>query len=150
MNRKLTEESCVQGAAPSTSELQALPPFKSQDKPIKDVHKTGLGSSAAMTTSLVGALLIHLGAVAENADGSLPAESLAIIHNTAQLAHCAAQGKVGSGFDVSAAVWGSHLFRRFDKDVIQTILDRGEKVYEEGASNVEVRGSSFRSQCRRR
>lgn len=92
-----------------------------------------------MTTSLVGALLIHLGAVACNTDSSLPAESLALIHNTAQLAHCAAQGKVGSGFDVSAAVWGSHLFRRFDKEVIQAVLDRGEKVHKEGASNSEVR-----------
>lgn len=92
-----------------------------------------------MTTSLVGSLLIHLGAVPIAPDGSLPSESLALIHNTAQLAHCAAQGKVGSGFDVSAAVWGSHLFRRFDKDVIQGILDRGERVAVEGSPEAEVR-----------
>ncbi|UZJ54622.1 hypothetical protein CBS101457_003942 [Exobasidium rhododendri] len=121
-------------SAPSISLLKSRPPFYSQKRPIRDVHKTGLGSSAAMTTSLVGALLVHLAVVQADEDtGSLDDASLALIHNTAQLAHCAAQGKVGSGFDVSAAVWGSHLYRRFDKSVLQSLLDFGEKVQMEGA-----------------
>lgn len=91
-----------------------------------------------MTTSLVGSLLVHLGVVhADEASGTLGDEELALIHNTAQLAHCAAQGKVGSGFDVSAAVWGSQLYRRFDKEAIQSLLEAGEQVAIEGESQGE-------------
>lgn len=32
-----------------------------------------------------------------------------IVHNLAQLAHCNAQGKIGSGFDVAAAVYGTQV-----------------------------------------
>lgn len=123
-------------SAPSSSYLKDLPLFHSQGRPIRQVHKTGLGSSAAMTTSLVGALLTHLEVVLPDEEtGEMDDRSLALIHNTAQLAHCAAQGKVGSGFDVSAAVWGSHLYRRFDKSVLQSLLDVGEKVEKEGTQS---------------
>ena len=114
--------------APTSDYLRSLKPFTPLGIPIRDVHKTGLGSSAAMTTSLVGALLIHLGMVLQ----TLSDHHRALIHNTAQLAHCAAQGKVGSGFDVSAAVWGSQLYRRFDPKVLQPILDEGAQVLVEG------------------
>jgi phosphomevalonate kinase len=125
------------GKAPSTSQLKAMTPFRSQDRPIRDVHKTGLGSSAAMTTSLVGALLVHLEVVQpDEVTGKLDDASLALVHNTAQLAHCAAQGKVGSGFDVSAAVWGSHLYRRFDKSVLQSLLDALKKVEVVGSGSL--------------
>ncbi|MCO5565910.1 hypothetical protein L7F22_019585 [Adiantum nelumboides] len=122
------------GSAPSAETLKNISPFNSQNTAIRDVHKTGLGSSAAMTTSLVGALLVHLGVVhADPITGGIAGdEALALVHNTAQLAHCAAQGKVGSGFDVSAAVWGSQLYRRFDKEAIQGLLDAGEAVGVEG------------------
>ena len=122
---------------PSTEQLKVLPPFQSQERPIGQVHKTGLGSSAAMTTSLVATLLIHLGVVQPDEEtGTLDEPSLALIHNTAQLAHCAAQGKIGSGFDVSAAVWGSQLYRRFDQSVLQSLLDAGEKVGVVGSSSL--------------
>ncbi|CAK9208385.1 unnamed protein product [Sphagnum troendelagicum] len=35
-----------------------------------------------------------------------------------QAAHCAAQGKVGSGFDVSSAVFGSQRYVRFSPSVL--------------------------------
>lgn len=59
-----------------------------------------------MTTSLVAALMHHL----------VPSSELSkeLIHNLAQYAHSLAQGKVGSGFDVSSAVHGSHEYVRFD------------------------------------
>lgn len=41
------------------------------------------------------------------------------LHNLAQAAHCAAQGKVGSGFDVASAVYGSCLYRRFSPSLLQ-------------------------------
>jgi phosphomevalonate kinase len=43
------------------------------------------------------------------------------IHNLAQAAHCAAQGKVGSGFDVAAAVYGSSLYRRFTPAILEKV-----------------------------
>lgn len=68
------------------------------------VRKTGLGSSAALTVSLVGALLNWFKVVRIGCRKS--EEDRRLVHNLAQLAHCWAQGKVGSGFDVSAAVYG--------------------------------------------
>ncbi|QDS74372.1 hypothetical protein FKW77_005072 [Venturia effusa] len=84
---------------------------------LSDAHKTGLGSSAALVTALTAALLVHY----------LPATTFSIetdagrtmLHNLAQAAHCAAQGKVGSGFDVASAVYGSCLYRRFSPAVLQ-------------------------------
>ncbi|KAK9275466.1 hypothetical protein L1049_022733 [Liquidambar formosana] len=108
--------------------LAALPPFTSitfnaeesngvNCKP--EVAKTGLGSSAAMTTAVVAALLHYLGVVnlsslnkdqnQENQDSV----DLDMVHVIAQSAHCVAQGKVGSGFDVSSAVYGSQRYVRF-------------------------------------
>ena len=82
------------------------------------VAKTGMGSSAALTSSLVGALLYFFGAVhlpcvddgpleeeqtQAPANGSSPdgmdtcpglSESLGLTHNLAQACHCVAQGKV--------------------------------------------------------
>jgi phosphomevalonate kinase len=47
------------------------------------------------------------------------------LHNLAQAAHCAAQGKVGSGFDVAAAVYGSSRYRRFSPSVLTGLPEPG-------------------------
>ena len=83
--------------------------------------KTGLGSSAALITSLVTALLIQAGLIAPDELASASARRLA--HNVAQFVHCFAQGKVGSGFDVSAAAFGSQLYTRFSPAVLQPLMD---------------------------
>lgn len=46
-----------------------------------------------------------------------------LAHNLAQYVHCLAQGKVGSGFDVSAAVFGSHIYTRFNPEVIHDLMN---------------------------
>ena len=51
------------------------------------------------------------------------------IHNLAQAAHCAAQGKVGSGFDVAAAVYGSCLYRRFTPGILESIGQPTERGF---------------------
>jgi phosphomevalonate kinase len=111
----------------STKSLPSLPPFSETKTTLADVHKTGLGSSAALITSLCSALLLHLGAVSESAFGSTasPAENgpMALVHNVAQYCHCLAQGKVGSGFDVSSAVWGSQVYRKFGPDALDELMD---------------------------
>lgn len=114
--------------------LASLPPFSSitfntgdvQSRSKPEVAKTGLGSSAAMTTSVVASLLHYLGAVSipfpekfsENGNGKN--SGLDLVHAIAQSAHCIAQGKIGSGFDVSSAVYGSQKYVRFSPQVLSS------------------------------
>ncbi|KAK3936657.1 putative phosphomevalonate kinase [Diplogelasinospora grovesii] len=86
-------------------------------------HKTGLGSSAALVTSLTAALLTHY---LDPSVFDLSSEKgKEVLHNLAQAAHCAAQGKVGSGFDVAAAVYGSCLYRRFSPGILSNLPEPG-------------------------
>ncbi|OBT68642.1 hypothetical protein VE03_01682 [Pseudogymnoascus sp. 23342-1-I1] len=106
---------------PTTSPSPSLPPsslpttpFTTFPTPLSSAHKTGLGSSAALTTALTTSLLHFL----------LPLPpSPALTHNLSQSCHCAAQGKVGSGFDVAAAVYGTCLYRRFSPSLLGSISD---------------------------
>ncbi len=101
--------------------LTKIPPFAPTGGSLAQVHKTGLGSSAALITSLVSALLVHF-SVIPSADLSEDSEGRHLAHNLAQYVHCLAQGKVGSGFDVAAAVFGSHLYTRFDPSVLEDLM----------------------------
>ena len=81
----------------------------------------GLWLSAAMTTAVVAALLNYLGVVnLSSYSGAQHLENLDVMHIISQMAHCMAQGKVGSGFDVSSAVYGSHHYVRFSPKVISS------------------------------
>ncbi|RAL14452.1 phosphomevalonate kinase [Aspergillus homomorphus CBS 101889] len=108
------------------SGLQSPGRFVNFGVPLHEAHKTGLGSSAALVTALVSALVIHrtlqpddLGAARDK------------LHNLAQAAHCAAQGKVGSGFDVAAAIYGSCLYRRFSPSILESVGDAATAGFEE-------------------
>ncbi|KAG6900755.1 hypothetical protein C0993_002179 [Termitomyces sp. T159_Od127] len=46
-----------------------------------------------------------------------------LAHNLAQYVHCYAQGKVGSGFDVAGAVFGSHIYTRFSPAVLNGLMN---------------------------
>lgn len=85
-----------------------------------EVSKTGMGSSAALTTSLVGSLLHFFNVVDDQLASD---ESKRVIHNLSQLAHAIAQGKIGSGFDVAAAVYGTQLYRRFSPDGFASCME---------------------------
>ncbi|CAK9441008.1 uncharacterized protein LODBEIA_P48770 [Lodderomyces beijingensis] len=87
---------------------------------INDVPKTGLGSSAGLVTVVSAALMSHF------APGSESSSDL--LHNIAQVAHCLAQKKIGSGFDVAAAVYGSIIYRRFQPLVMNEILEALENA----------------------
>lgn len=63
--------------------------------------KSGLGSSAAVICSVLSVICKHLGL-----------ESKPLLHLACQVANSKAQNKVGSGFDIAACLFGSHVFRR--------------------------------------
>ncbi|KAF6760281.1 phosphomevalonate kinase [Ephemerocybe angulata] len=106
--------------------LTKIPPFVPTGVHLSDVHKTGLGSSAALITSLTSALLVHLAVISESSLSEDDSDGRRLAHNLAQYVHCQAQGKVGSGFDVSAAVFGSHLYTRFDPGVISDLMNEAK------------------------
>ncbi|KAG5987485.1 hypothetical protein E4U43_005052, partial [Claviceps pusilla] len=91
--------------------------------PLSGANKTGLGSSAALVTALTASLLSHYLPLSLF-DVSSPS-GRRTLHNLAQVAHCAAQGKVGSGFDVAAAVYGSCLYRRFSPELLSQLPEAG-------------------------
>jgi phosphomevalonate kinase len=84
---------------PSSSNASEV--TQQQQQHAAEVQKTGLGSSAALVTAIVGALLSHSGLVSIPCDSSMSAaaaaakfsgeEALALVHNLSQLCHCAAQ-----------------------------------------------------------
>ena len=79
------------------------------------VLKSGLGSSAAVSVAVVNALLKAFG-IEYKADEA---------HKLAQIAHSVANGKVGSGFDVAAASYGSIIYTRYSAGLISGIGGRG-------------------------
>ncbi|EPX74926.1 phosphomevalonate kinase [Schizosaccharomyces octosporus yFS286] len=105
-------------------DLHSYPKFNFLNCKLHEVKKTGLGSSAAMITSFISSVFLTLSQLTgkDSAQPQLTIPTKTIIHNLSQIAHCAAQGKVGSGFDVGAAVWGSCIYRRFDPQLIQHLL----------------------------
>ncbi|KAF1956403.1 Phosphomevalonate kinase [Byssothecium circinans] len=94
-------------------------PFLDFDVTLSAAHKTGLGSSAALVTAFTAAVLTYY-LPPSKFDLSKP-QSLQVLHNLAQASHCAAQGKVGSGFDIASAVYGSCLYRRFTPSVLSSL-----------------------------
>lgn len=120
------------GSSSSTTP-QPTARFASFPVALPKAHKTGLGSSAALVTSLTAALLAHY--LPLDAFDASTDEGKTVLHNLAQAAHCAAQGKVGSGFDVAAAVWGSCLYRRFSPSVLAGLGEVGSRAF---ASRLEA------------
>ncbi|TKA83619.1 hypothetical protein B0A55_00434 [Friedmanniomyces simplex] len=103
------------------------PRFHNFDVPISKAHKTGLGSSAALVTALTGALLSYY--LPKNTYDITTDLGQRHLHNLAQAAHCAAQGKVGSGFDVASAVYGSCVYRRFSPSILTAHVEPGRRQF---------------------
>ncbi|KAH8696141.1 phosphomevalonate kinase [Talaromyces proteolyticus] len=107
-------------------DVRARGGFRDFGVTLQDAHKTGLGSSAALVTALVSALVTHR---TMHPDDLVVAREK--LHNLAQAAHCAAQGKVGSGFDIGAAVFGSCFYRRFSPSILEKLGEIGSPRFEE-------------------
>ncbi|KAI4116947.1 MAG: hypothetical protein LQ345_002722 [Seirophora villosa] len=108
---------------PGSKDCTSPTRFVNFNVPLSEAHKTGLGSSAALVTAFTAAVLTHY---LDQSQLTLNSESgRACLHNIAQAAHCAAQGKVGSGFDVAAAVYGSCVYRRFSSSILVVLGEVG-------------------------
>ncbi len=84
--------------------------------PDSKVSKSGLGSSAAVTVATVSAVLAAMGFDMDN--GNRWGQE---IHNIAQLAHAIATEKVGSGFDIAAATFGSGIYTRYSPSIVKSL-----------------------------
>lgn len=104
-----------------------LPRFNNLDIPIFEAHKTGLGSSAALVTSLTACLLSTYSKDGTSLDFTESNKKL--VHNLAQASHCSAQGKIGSGFDIAAAVFGSCVYQRFSPDILKPLQCSEKEEY---------------------
>jgi phosphomevalonate kinase len=93
----------------------------------KKISKTGLGSSATLVSSLVGSLMVSV------AGYTLPIKNqpstwistkknVHLAHQLAQICHVVAQGKVGSGFDVCSAIYGSICYERYTPVLLKKFL----------------------------
>lgn len=98
-----------------------LPRFNPLDVPISKAQMTGLGSSAAMVTAICAAFLIRMapGLSVNDPPGKISMNTRAIIHNLAQHVHSLAEGKIGPGHKLSAASWGTHVYRRFAESCLE-------------------------------
>ncbi|OMH78478.1 putative phosphomevalonate kinase [Zancudomyces culisetae] len=128
----------------TTESLKKLPKMEHTNTTLEKVNKTGLGSSAAMVTSLVGAVLAYFGVIGVK-NRELSEEDKQLVHNISQLSHCSAQGKIGSGFDVSAAVYGTHIYRRFSPSVIEQAMELSAEQAEKLLEVVDPKNKKFNS-----
>lgn len=74
------------------------------------IAKSGLGSSAALTVATIASVLRAMEVKANKNQ----------IHKLAQIAHSMATGKVGSGFDIAAATYGSILYTRYSPEIVKS------------------------------
>jgi len=94
---------------------------------LKDAHKTGLGSSAALVTSFTAAVLAFY--LPKNLFDLQSERGQTVLHNLAQASHSHAQGKVGSGFDIASAVYGSCLYKRFSPSLLNALPAPGKPEF---------------------
>ncbi|KAL2177051.1 phosphomevalonate kinase-like protein [Thermothelomyces heterothallicus CBS 202.75] len=122
------------------------PRFRHFGTTLRDAHKTGLGSSAAIVTALTASLLAHY--LPRTLFDLSTAQGKRVLHNLAQVAHCSAQGKIGSGFDVASAVYGSCLYRRFSPALLSGLPNPGEEGFAAAlAALVDDQGAEPRWDC---
>ncbi|CAI5759315.1 unnamed protein product [Candida verbasci] len=97
--------------------------FLYHDRSITEVEKTGLGSSAGLVSVITAALVSYFKVEIIS--------YLDFIHNIAQIAHCLAQKKIGSGFDIATAIYGSIIYQRFEPKILDNLFETLENKPQE-------------------
>ncbi|USP74492.1 Phosphomevalonate kinase [Curvularia clavata] len=97
--------------------------FQDFNVTLRQAHKTGLGSSAALVTSFTAAVLKFY--LPKDLFDINTEKGQMVLHNLAQASHSYAQGKVGSGFDIASAVFGSCLYKRFSPSLLSNLPQPG-------------------------
>lgn len=98
-----------------------------QESSFKTLIKTGLGSSAVVTTLITRALL----------SSWLPESFVSdrLVFFLSYIAHSEAQGKLGSGFDIAASVFGSIIFKKFSVPADGRLFDRCQSFLSDSVLN---------------
>ncbi|KAF1840764.1 Phosphomevalonate kinase [Cucurbitaria berberidis CBS 394.84] len=117
---------------------------------LKHAHKTGLGSSAALVTSFTAAVLSFY--LPKSLFDLQSDKGQTILHNLSQASHSHAQGKVGSGFDIASAVFGSCLYKRFSPSLLNALpppsspgfADQLRSLIEGDAWDTEIRKAAIK------
>lgn len=79
----------------------------------------GIGSSACLIVSLISSLMFSWNLIDEKVFYREEKDSkLSLIHLLSQIANIIAQNKIGSGFDISTAMYGSQIFQKFPESLI--------------------------------
>jgi phosphomevalonate kinase len=87
--------------------------------------KRGLGSSASMVSSLCCGLLLFYHGIEDLSSE----ENLNLANHLSQISHSKAQGKIGSGFDVSTSIFGSQIYQRYSPILIEGIMKNEMKDF---------------------
>lgn len=80
---------------------------------VKEAAKTGLGSSSALIVGLIKSLLLSNKVQVDNK----------VLYFLGAIANNIAQDKIGSGFDIATAVFGSHSFHRIPTKIYEKIVE---------------------------
>ncbi len=96
-------------------------------------EKSGLGSSAAATVSLISAIMeVH------------DIYDKEMVHKLSQISHALATGKIGSGFDIATSVYGTNIYQRFDKNIMKHINQYNfEKILYKKWSGLKITPFNF-------
>ncbi|XP_014550972.1 hypothetical protein COCVIDRAFT_20683 [Bipolaris victoriae FI3] len=111
------------GSARTSAITNKVSRFQDFNVSLREAHKTGLGSSAALVTSFTAAVLDFY--LPKDLFDLTTEKGQMILHNLAQASHSYAQGKVGSGFDIASAVFGSCLYKRFSPSLLSNLPQPG-------------------------
>eukprot|EP01080_Neovahlkampfia_damariscottae_P011492 gene11492-4656_t len=84
--------------------------------------KTGLGSSACLTSSICCSLLFYFKVLNDINNEN----ELNIINHLSQISHSKSQNKIGSGFDISTSIFGSQIYKRYSSNLIKDLIDKNK------------------------
>ena len=99
----------LKGLELSTKNDDAFATVISNEAGKQRISKSGMGSSSAATVATIGSILSAYNLDFYENDA---------LHKLSQLSYSIASGKVGSGFDIAAAVYGSIKYIRYSNSIL--------------------------------